>query len=211
MYTPNIFEIKDQKQIAEFIEKNPFATIISQGAEDPCVTHIPLVVEKREDQLVVSGHFAKANSHWRSLHDERVLLIFKGPHGYISPSWYNDPREVPTWNYMAVHCFGIAKIIHEVSWKMSSLKSMSENFESQFADGKWKMDEGEAYVVNQIDGIVGIEIEVKSITAKFKLGQNRSLDDQKSLVAALMKKGSDYSIGMATALRSFFMKSHDKP
>ena len=120
---------------------------------------------------------AIANSHWKDLESVDVLCIFHGPHGYISPSWYVDPGNVPTWNYAVVHAHGRAKLIRDTEGIEAILSKLVERHESQF-ENPWHYELPEEARVKLIKAIIGFEIEISSIEGKFKLSQNRSAPDR---------------------------------
>ncbi|MDP4108035.1 MAG: FMN-binding negative transcriptional regulator, partial [Bacillota bacterium] len=107
MYIPEYFKINDKEIIYEVIEKNSFATLFSQHNGEPCATHLPLTLNRENDLLY--GHFALQNEQWKDIESQKVLVTFQGPHCYISPSWYETNKAVPTWNYVAIHVYGHLK------------------------------------------------------------------------------------------------------
>ena len=111
MYIPKYFQIDDQDIIEDFIEKYSFATLFSQHNGEPYATHLPLLLNKDEQALY--GHFARPNKQWEDGEKQLILAVFQGPHCYISPSWYETNRAVPTWNYVSVHVYGKMEIIEE--------------------------------------------------------------------------------------------------
>ena len=109
MYIPKHFTIKDEETKYEMIEQNSFATLFSQHNGAPYATHLPLLLNR--ETLTLSGHFARPNEQWKDSGNQQVLAIFQGPHSYISPSWYETNKAVPTWNYVAVHVYGELEIV----------------------------------------------------------------------------------------------------
>src|SRR4051812_6154218 len=113
MYNPHAFRVEDRKSLLDFIRSNSFGILVSRKINGLMATHIPLLVEEMSDGgLKLIGHMAKANGQWQSDESE-VLVIFSGPHTYISPSWYDEPNSVPTWNYVAVHAEGKLKLLDD--------------------------------------------------------------------------------------------------
>lgn len=102
MYIPKLHESFDPGLALKLIQENAFATLISDAvavdAAVPGISHLPLLVEADDQGLTLTGHFARANGHWQAGADRPVVVIFNGPHGYISPRWYSSPNMVPTWN-----------------------------------------------------------------------------------------------------------------
>jgi transcriptional regulator len=163
---------------------NPFAILISSTSEGPFATHAPLVVREAADQLLIRGHVAKANPHWRYLDQQpQCLTIFHGPHAYVSPSNYTIHESVPTWNYGAVHVYGNARTFSDPKELLTVLHELMPMFEPAYAD-QWA-SLSQAYRERMLSHIVGFEITVTNIEAKFKLSQNRSKQEQQNVIASL--------------------------
>lgn len=166
---------------------NPFAILISNSPDGPFATHAPLAIRETDGHLVIRGHVAKANPHWKHLeHQPQCLIIFHGPHAFISPSHYNTREVVPTWNYGAVHVYGNARIFSDQEELLGVLHELINMFEPAYAQ-QWA-GLTESYRERALSHIVGFEIAVTKIEAKFKLSQNRAKDEQSRIIASL---GSD--------------------
>lgn len=163
---------------------NPFAILVSSISDGPFATHVPVVIRENGDELLIRGHVAKANPHWRHLEQQaQCLTIFHGPHAYISPSNYATPENVPTWNYGAVHVYGNACIFSSAEELLHVLHDLIFTFEAAYAE-QWK-SLSEAYRGRMLGHIVGFEIAVTRIEAKFKLSQNRTKDEQQKVIESL--------------------------
>jgi transcriptional regulator len=174
MYMPPQFNAKDQAIALELMRAHPFASLISNDDEGlPFVTHLPIVAEQRAgDELVLLGHCAKPNPHWRYLQARpRAVVTFMGPHSYLSPSVYPDLARVPTWNYLAVHCTVEARLIEEPAAKDALLKKLIGDHEPGYAQ-QWR-DLGEEFQLKMLAGIVGFEMRVTALQCKLKLNQHR--------------------------------------
>ncbi|MEJ1129325.1 FMN-binding negative transcriptional regulator [Variovorax sp. CCNWLW225] len=174
MYMPPQFNAKDPAIALELMRAHPFASLISNDDEGlPFVTHLPIVAEQHEgDQLVLLGHCAKPNPHWRYLQARpQAVVTFMGPHSYLSPSVYPDLARVPTWNYLAVHCTVEARLIEEPGDKDALLKKLIGDHEPAYAQ-QWR-DLGEEFQLKMLAGIVGFEMRVTSLQCKLKLNQHR--------------------------------------
>ncbi|MFT5813560.1 MAG: transcriptional regulator [Psychroserpens sp.] len=182
MHVEEKWRLTEQEQIFSFIEKYSFATLVSPSLQS---SHLPLMLDRSNNCLI--GHFARNNPHWRELAEDIVkqhLVIFNGPHGYISPTWYHNKPAVPTWNYAAIHIKGCAEIL-------------SADDATQVIDSLMKKYEPELLVKRDVvsadyqkklsKGIVGFQISIDIIDAKAKLGQHRSIADQQGVTAALRK------------------------
>jgi transcriptional regulator len=199
MYIPRHFSETDPAVIARLISDNGFAALVSGAAEAPTATHLPLTYHPEIGDLgVLRGHIARANPHGRSL--ERggpVLAIFSGPHGYISPRWYQPGDSVPTWNYEAVHVYGTVRMLEGEA----ALRPILEALTAQY-DPAWSMAALPAdYVTRMTRAIIGLEIAITRIEAKRKLSQNRPAADIAGVIAALEASGSDNDRALAAAMR----------
>ena len=172
MYLPPQFK-GDRAQAAALITDHPFASLISvDDAGLPYVTHLPLHLEARGEQLVLLGHVAKPNPHWRYLQARpQALVTFLGPHAYLSPKVYPDLARVPSWNYLAVHCRVEARIIDEADGKDALLKALIAQHEPAYA-AQWRaLDED--YTSKMLRAIVAFELRVLDLQCTLKLNQHR--------------------------------------
>jgi len=186
MYVPKIFKNENQEEIEEFIRQNSFGILVSLENGLPLATHIPIELKEKEDKKMLCGHLARANGQWRSFDENKeVLVIFSGPHAYISSSWYTG-ESVPTWNYIAVHVYGKIRIIEgQDLWQ--SLKKLVDKYEKASANPVSLETMSEKMVENQMKAIVGFEIEITDIQAKYKLSQNRNAEDYQRVVEHLQQ------------------------
>ncbi|WP_341911161.1 FMN-binding negative transcriptional regulator [Polaromonas sp. YR568] len=173
MYLPPQFK-GDRAQAQALITDHPFASLISvDDAGLPYVTHLPLHLEERGDQLVLLGHVAKPNPHWRYLQARpQALVTFLGPHAYLSPKVYPDLARVPTWNYLAAHGTVQASLIDESQAKDSLLKKLIGDHEPPYAE-QWR-GLGEEFAHKMLAGIVAFELQVTDLQCKLKLNQHRT-------------------------------------
>lgn len=190
MYTPASFKMTDQEELFSFIRENSFALVVTSAGSKIHASHLPLELEVIEvpgekPLLRLIGHFARANDHWRDLlvaHE--LLVVFSGPHAFVSPKLYQDPDTVPTWNYVAVHVTGRARIVESESELKAMLNRLVALNEGD-AEDSWRTNWSNPKVAAMLKAIVGFEIEVDSIEGKKKLSQNRSEEDQRRVRSAL--------------------------
>lgn len=181
MYLPPHFTESRPELLLQAMRENTFATIVTSHDGLPYASHVPVLVdgEAVAGSLRIRGHFAHANPHWKQLADRGALVIFNGPHGYVSPAWYEPrPQNVPTWNYVAVHAYGRARLLDGGATRavLADLVAAHE----RDAPEPWRMNAVPADLVDKLLGaIVGFEIAVDRIEGKLKLGQNRSTEDQR--------------------------------
>lgn len=185
MYIPKYFRVTSVNEIEEFIQANSFGTIVTTKRGKPIATHIPLHLEKDEkDNYYVTGHLAYGNPQWKTFNEEQeVLVMYQGPHAYISSSWYSQ-ENVPTWNYQAVHIYGKAEILTKEELK-KSLASMLYKYENHRKDPVLLEKISPALVESELKGIVGFKIKIQEIQAAYKLSQNRSNNDYKNIIENL--------------------------
>jgi transcriptional regulator len=196
VYIPEHFRVEDRAAALAFIRANPFAILVSTSAQGPFATHLPVVIREQGESLTLRGHVAKANPHWRYL-DERpeCLMIFHGPHAYISPTNYETRENVPTWNYGAVHAYGTARTYAAPEDLLSMLHDLIPTFEAAYA-AQWT-SLSEAYRSRMLSHIVGFEIGVTTLEAKFKLSQNRTRNEQQRVIDSLSQSADTAISGTA--------------
>jgi transcriptional regulator len=186
VYVPEYNRIKDKAVALTFMRNHPFAILVSNSEGVPFATHIPVLVLERGDQVVLAGHVAKANPHWKLLEQEpETLVIFHGPHAYISPSLYESPESVPTWNYAAVHVYGRATVFSEAQRLREILLETFRTFDAAYLDQWTGMRE--EYRSGMLKHIVGFEIAADRLEGKFKLSQNRTKRDQSNVIQSLQE------------------------
>lgn len=203
MYLPKLYEVTDPTVIEAFIETHDFAILVSVGeAGAPVATHLPLelVINERGERYLY-GHMARPNPQWRGLNPEQtVLAIFHGPHAYISPRWYDHPN-VPTWNYMTAHVYGWPRLIEEGDELFGLLKRLVDRYEAHSgATPPYQLETQPPQVKQQMKGVVGFEIKVERIEAKFKLSQNRNPADFANIIAQLHQREEPLAQGVAEAM-----------
>lgn len=201
MYIHPINRWENDAEIIEFINKNAFATLVSQVKDKIWATHLPFVLNPNsEGEAVLSGHIAKANPQWKSIGDhEDVLVIFQGPHAYISSSWYNH-ENVPTWNYLAVHIYGKIRLI-EGDELMAHLKSLVDIYESARPNRVSVETMSEAYLQSQVRTLVGFEVKIKEVQASAKLSQNRDDVNYQNIISKLEESPSPGDKEIACEMR----------
>ena len=204
MFIPEHFRIEDRATALAFMRANNFAILISTTPDGPFATHIPVVIkediQERDNQLVLRGHVAKSNPHWHYLEAQpQCLTIFHGPHAYISPKNYNTPENVPTWNYGAVHAYGHVRTYAAPQDLLAMLHDLIPTFEPAYAE-QWSTL-SETYRTRMLSHIVGFEITVTKLEAKFKLSQNRLRDEQQRVIESLSTSTDTAISGISQLMR----------
>lgn len=182
MYVPDHFKVADEAEIFAFIDANAFGQLISIDAGRPFASHLPFLIA--EDRKSLHCHLARQNPQWQALEGQQVLVTFLGPHDYISPSWYRNAG-VPTWNYQAVHIYGTCRVFDAADELASVVEALSARYESAF-DQPWQPQYREA----MLKAIVGVDIVIDEIEAKYKLSQNRPAADHAGVIEQLDEHGS---------------------
>jgi len=176
MYIPKHFKQNDRKKSIAFMNAYNFAIVVSAKDELPLATHLPFVIEERENEIVLISHMSKANEQWKTFSDKDVLVIFSEPHAYISPSLYEQKQNVPTWNYVAVHAYGKINILKSDEEKLAVLHKQMQSYEADFIEQFRTLDK--KYIDGLLQGIIAFEITVSNLQAKEKLNQNKSEKDR---------------------------------
>jgi len=194
VYIPGKFQQRDVEKLSTLIHQYPLATLISHSATGLEAMHLPMLLSRTGDALTLKGHIARANPLWSSLADgAEVLVVFNGPNCYVSPSLYptkaETGRAVPTWNYAVVHVKGRISFVHEPAWIHRLVDELTNVHESGRAD-PWSINDApETYTQQLVSAIVGIEVEVVTMTGKWKLSQNQPEVNQRGVVAGLSSGG----------------------
>ncbi len=186
MYSPAHFKIEDRAELTAFMRRHSFASIVTLDGQMPHATHMPVLVREAEGPHgTLVTHMARANPEWRHFaNGEEVLVMFTGPHAYISPAWYATQPAVPTWNYTAVHAYGRPRLVEDPAHFAAMLADLIEFYESPRTN-RWPGQMPDDFRDRLMAGIVGIEIDVTRIEGKFKLSQNRSEADKAGVITAL--------------------------
>ena len=198
MYIPKAFREDDMKKLHKLMQEYSFATLVTLQDGVPVATHLPFVLETgRGTYGTLRAHIARANAQWKSFNDEQeALVIFQGPHAYISPSWYEVELSVPTWNYAAVHAYGVPEIIEDNAVLYDLLKALIQKHEAQI-EKPWDFQLPDDYVQKMMRGIVGFEIRITRLEGKFKMSQNRTAVEQQQVIAALRDSQDGLNNGVA--------------
>ncbi|MGH7715017.1 MAG: FMN-binding negative transcriptional regulator [Vulcanimicrobiaceae bacterium] len=187
MYIPKHFVIDDPRWIRSFVEKNAFATLVTVLRGELFATHLPFLFDPSPAPLgTLRAHMARTNPHWGSFGESQQLVIFTGPHAYVSPTWYETSAPaVPTWNYTAVHAYGKAKIIEDQASARDLLRTLTDHEENGRSPRYTTEGLDEEYFEHMARQIVAFEIPLVRVEAKAKLSQNRPPDERRRVAATL--------------------------
>lgn len=185
IYVPQAFREPDRDRLHALMREHAFATLVSPDAEDPCVTHLPLLLDAGAGPLgTLRGHVARGNPHGQRLAGGRALAIFHGPHAYVSPSWYAEHPAVPTWNYAVVHASGPVRLIEDAQALDALVGELVHAYEDHRA-APWRMQLPADYQARMREGIIGFELAIERLEGKYKLSQNRPASDRLRVAQAL--------------------------
>jgi len=193
MYHFDYYTEKDPQKIIEFLRENSFALITGMGETYPVATQIPLkVVETGDGKIRLRGHIMRKTDHHLVFEkNNKVMVIFTGPHCFVSAAWYTDPGVGSTWNYMTVQVKGTLRFL-DAEGTYNAVKELSDNYVGNAGAGSFDSLPQE-YIDRMMKGIVGIEVEVESMENTFKLSQNRDETSQRNIIEELVKRGDENS------------------
>ncbi|SDM86615.1 FMN-binding negative transcriptional regulator [Pedobacter antarcticus] len=199
MYIPNGFQFDNDEEKVAFMKQYSFATIITTKDNFPIATQLPFLVEKNSDKLVLSSHFALANEQAKIITENISLVIFTEPHAYISPKHYEKRESVPTWDYIAVHAYGKAKILDDETSKLKILERMIHFYEKDYLQ-QW---DGltEKFRTGMMRGIVAFELEVSDLQGQKKLSQNKTVAERDRIIEQLENGGNTVEKDLAKYIR----------
>ncbi len=188
MYSPPYNQLEKRADIVAFMRAHNFPLLVTGTGGNLMGSHLPAMVQEHDGALVIDMHMAKNNPQWKEFFDDEVMVVFTGPHAYVSPRWYEEKERVPTWNYTAVHAYGVPRVIDEPGAKHASQRRLVAAMDPQWLP---KFDALRAdYVQQMLGGIVNFEIAVTRLETRWKLSQNRSRREME-LIAAQLEGSAD--------------------
>jgi transcriptional regulator len=199
MYSPPYNQVEDRAEVVAFMRANNFALLVTGTGGSLHASHLPVMVQERNQALVLDMHMARNNAQWQEFLDEEVLVVFAGPHAYVSPRWYEDKERVPTWNYAAVHVYGLPKVISDPKHKYESQRRLVQALDPQWLPSFDALSP--RYVEGMLQGIVNFEIAVTRLETRWKLSQNRSRREQELIAAELESSGDSAERALAALTR----------
>lgn len=187
MYIPNSYRFEDRQEKIRFITQYSFASIITNVDAIPVATMLPFTIHNSEEKLSLCSHFSAANEQAKHIEHSTSLIIFNGPHAYISPASYDKRESVPTWNYITVHAYGTAKIIQDEAAKRSMLEQTITSYESSYQQQFENLPE--KFITGMMKGIVAFEVEVTRLEGQKKLSQNKTAEERNRIIQILEQSG----------------------
>lgn len=203
MYSPEYNRNKDHAEVLAFMRANNFALLVTGTGGELHASHLPVLIEERGGKLVLVMHMAKANPQWQQFYEgemsEDVLVVFSGPHAYVSPRWYEQKERVPTWNYAAVHAYGKVRVVDGRAAKHEAQAKLVRRHDLPWESDFKKLSQG--YLNDMLDGIVNFEIELTRLETRWKLSQNRGRREQEQIIAELEKSADSAERALAALTR----------
>jgi transcriptional regulator len=195
VYSPSYNRLEERAELLAFMRANNFPLLVTGTGGTLHASHLPVLIGK-EEPLLLDMHMARNNPQWKEFFDDQeVMVVFSGPHAYVSPRWYEEKERVPTWNYAAVHAYGLPKIISDRKAKHESQRRLVAAMDPQWLPEFDRL--AEKYVTMMLDGIVNFEISVTRLETRWKLSQNRGRREME-LIAAELEKSGERSLAALT-------------
>ena len=199
MYSPAYNRLEDRTEMVAFMRANSFAVLVTGTGGTLHASHLPVMIHEHGKDIVIDTHMAKNNPQWKEFFDDEVMVVFAGPHAYVSPRWYEDQERVPTWNYAAVHAYGIPSVVSEKSKKYESQRRLVADMDPQWLP---KFDAlSQKYVDMMLDGIVNFEIPVARLETRWKLSQNRGRREMELIAGQLARSDDSVERSLAALTR----------
>ena len=209
MYTPRAFVSTDPAALDALFASDAFITLVTVVDGAPCISHLPVLLERDGDAIALRGHWAKPNP--QASHTGPAVAIVHGPHAYVSPSWYPDKvaeTRVPTWNYVIAHLHGSLERLTETDDLAAIVADLSEQYETQVGED-WRYVDDDAHR-SQLRGIVGFRLHVERVELKAKLNQNHPDANREAVIAALAAQSTDDARAVAHWMREALDASRAK-
>ncbi|PVE95726.1 FMN-binding negative transcriptional regulator [Microbacterium sp. TPD7012] len=196
------FTLADVTEIRRVVDANPWANIVSAGEDGLVASHYVVLLDDSRDDLTVVGHVGRPDDLIHGMGDRELLVIFQGPHGYVSPGWYGEVQAVPTWNYTAVHLSGVPEILSDEE-NLEVLDRLVQRFEERMPDPRlmWERPNDPAFVQRLAAGTVGFRLTPTRVVAKRKLSQNKPAETIEAVISALPEDGPYANRELAAEMR----------
>jgi transcriptional regulator len=203
MYSPAYNQLENRAELIEFMRANSFVVLVTGTGGTLHASHLPVQVMLDGEKLRLDMHMARANPQWKEFFDdEEVMVVFAGPHAYVSPRWYEEQERVPTWNYAAVHAYGFPRRIDDKTLKLQSQRRLIAALDPHWLP---RFDAlRREYVDKMLEGIVNFEIAVTRLETRWKLSQNRSRREQELIAAELERSADSGERALAALTRRHF-------
>ena len=205
MYSPAYNRVEDRAELVAFMRANSFAVLVTGTGGALHASHLPVRILETNKKIILDMHMAKNNPQWKEFFDDEVMVVFAGPHAYVSPRWYEEKERVPTWNYAAVHAYGIPVLVSEKSRKYESQRRLVADMDPQWLPQFDALRQ--AYVDMMLEGIVNFEIPLARLETRWKLSQNRGRREMKLIAGQLAKSDDSAERSLAALTRKHLIDS----
>lgn len=187
------FAMTDVTELRRVIDQNPWMTLVARTDAGLVASHYAVLLDEDREDLTIVGHVGRPDDAILELGESELLVIVQGPHGYISPAWYGDGPNVPTWNFVSVHLSGVPEILTPEE-NLVVLDRLVRRFESARADPRylWELPNDAHFVRGLERGTVGFRLVPTKVVAKRKLSQNRPDDVVDEIILQLERGGGGY-------------------
>jgi transcriptional regulator len=205
MYSPTYNRVEDRAELVAFMRANSFAVLVTGTGGALHASHLPVRILETNKKIILDMHMAKNNPQWKEFFDDEVMVVFAGPHAYVSPRWYEEKERVPTWNYAAVHAYGIPVLVSEKSKKYASQRRLVADMDPQWLPQFDALRQ--EYVDMMLDGIVNFEIPLARLETRWKLSQNRGRREMELIAGQLAKSDDSAERSLAALTRKHLIDS----
>lgn len=200
MYSPPYNQLNERTELVRFLRANNFPVLVTGTGGKLMASHLPVTVHEDGEQIVLEMHMAKSNPQWQEFLDDEALVIFSGPHAYVSPRWYEERERVPTWNYAAVHAYGVPRIVSGKNEKLESQRRLIESIDPQWLPKHDTLSR--EYLDRMLEGIVNFSIPVSRLETRWKLSQNRGRREMERIAAQLEASADSAARALAALTRA---------
>lgn len=199
MYSPTYNRVEDRAELVAFMRANSFAVLVTGTGGMLHASHLPVRVLEKDQKIILDMHMAKNNPQWKEFFDDEVMVVFAGPHAYVSPRWYEDKERVPTWNYAAIHAYGVPVMVPDRKEKYESQRRLVADMDPQWLPEFDALSQ--KYVDMMLEGIVNFEIPVARLETRWKLSQNRGRREMELIAEALERSSDSVERSLASLTR----------
>jgi transcriptional regulator len=200
MFVPPHFRQEDLGAMHAFIEQRSFCILVTIRNGEPIATHLPLLLDRSHGKYgQLKGHIARKNPQWEHFQGSEALVLFHGPHAYVSPAWYESNHVVPTWNYVAVHAYCSMEVLEDASSIRSIVEESVQHYESS-REERWELPRSSAVIDGMLSHIVGLRLTIQRLEGKWKLSQNHPMERRLKVIDAL-QGGDEAAQEIASRMR----------
>lgn len=203
------FALAERAEIKRLVREHPWAIVVSHTSNGELVaSHYPVILDESTEEIVLLGHVGRPDEQLHELGQHELVVIIQGPHGYISPGWYDARPAVPTWNFVTAHLYGTPELLSDEE-NLRVLGLLVDRFEERMPEPR-RMNgtpENADYAARIVTGTVGFRLRVTRLVAKDKMSQNKPAETVERMIAELEGDGPYASQALANEMR----RANDRP